>query len=94
MCIKDTCISANLFLVKNNKNRVITIFNVEVCSVPGPSKSFILYTCMVIYTKYVSGKLGPGGTYFKIENGDDPIFIFFTGNKFALIHVSMMYMCN
>ena len=36
-----------------------------------------------------------GGTYFKIENGDDPIFlIFFTGNKFALIHDSMMRMCN
>ena len=35
-----------------------------------------------------------GGTYFNIENGDDPIFKFLTGNKFALIQVSMLRMCN
>ena len=34
------------------------------------------------------------GTYFKIENGDQPIYFFLTGNKFALIHVSIIRMCN
>ena len=40
------------------------------------------------------GSLVEGGTYFRIENGDEPILIFFTGNEFALIHFSMMCMCN
>ena len=34
------------------------------------------------------------GTYFNIINGDDPIFVILTGNKFALKHVSLMHMCN
>ena len=32
-----------------------------------------------------------GGTYLKIENGDDPIFKYLTGNKFALIDISMIH---
>ena len=38
---------------------------------------------------------GGGGTYFKIKNGDQPIFFkFLTRNKFALIHVSIIRMDN
>ena len=33
-----------------------------------------------------------GGTYLKIEKGDDPIVL--TGNRFVLIHVSTIRMCN
>ena len=33
-------------------------------------------------------------TYFNIKNGDDPIFVILSGNKFALKHVSLMHMCN
>ena len=35
-----------------------------------------LYCILIWYIDitYVSGKPGPGGTYLKIENGDDPIF--------------------
>ena len=29
-----------------------------------------------------------------IENGDDPIFKYLNGNKFALIDISMIRMCN
>ena len=35
-----------------------------------------------------------GGTNFKIENGDDPIFQILTGNKFALMYFSVMGICN
>ena len=35
-----------------------------------------------------------GGTYLKIEKGDDPILFFLTGNKFSLISVSMIRMCK
>ena len=35
-----------------------------------------------------------GGTYFKIENGDQPISLIIDQIKFALIHVSMIRMCN
>ena len=35
-----------------------------------------------------------GGTYLKIENGDDPIFKYLAGNKFALVDISMIRMCN
>ena len=35
-----------------------------------------------------------GVTYFKIENGNQPISLILTKNKFALIHVSMISMCN
>ena len=30
----------------------------------------------------------------KNEKGDDPIFKVLTGNKFALIHVSIIRICN
>ena len=56
-----------------------------------------LYCILIWYidTTYVSGKLGPGGGgCLKIENGDDPIFKFMNGNKFALIDISMIRMCN
>ena len=78
MCIKETCFNANLFPVKNYKNRVI-IFNIKVC--PPPLDPANPYYCILIWyidTTYVSEKLGPGGgggggTYLKIENGDDTI---------------------
>ena len=35
-----------------------------------------------------------GGTCFKIENGDQPISLIIDENEFALIHVSMIRMCN
>ena len=34
-----------------------------------------------IYTIYVSGKLVQGGTYFKIENGDQPISLIIDRKK-------------
>ena len=37
---------------------------------------------------------GGGGTYLKIGKGDDPIFLNLARNNFALIHVSMIRMCN
>ena len=39
-------------------------------------------------------KGGGGETYFKIENGDQPISLIIDQNKFALMHVSMIRMCN
>ena len=39
-----------------------------------------------VYTMYVSGKLGQGGTFLKIEKDDKVMTLFFkvlTGNKFA-----------
>ena len=35
-----------------------------------------------------------GGTYLKIENGNDPSFKYLIGSKFALIDISMIRMCN
>ena len=35
-----------------------------------------------------------GGTYFKIENGDQLISLIIDQNKFALIHVALIRMCN
>ena len=35
-----------------------------------------------------------GGTYLKVENGDDPIFKYLAGNKVATIYISMKRMCN
>ena len=71
MCIKETCFNAYIFPV--NKDRVITIFN----------KSMSPWTQQILYTVYLYGILTQhmqvgssvqeGGTYFKIENGDDPI---------------------
>ena len=34
------------------------------------------------------------GEGIKIENGDDIIFKYLTGNKFALIIICMIHMCN
>ena len=35
-----------------------------------------------------------GGTYFKIKNGDQPTSLIIGRNTFALIHVSMIRVCN
>ena len=62
-------------------------------SPPGPSKSFILNTCMICLNnicKWEAGYRG-GGAYFKTVNSDD---LMFGVNKFILIHVSMIRMCN
>ena len=74
MRIKKTYIRANLFPVKNYKNRVITSFNFEVCPLD-PVNPLYCILVWYIYTTYFSGKLGPGGggTYLKNKNGDDPI---------------------
>ena len=89
--------NSNLFPVKNQKTWVITIFNIKVCSPPGPSKSFILYIHMVIIdTTYVSGKLGPGGGGHtsKLKLVMTLFFKYLTGSTFALIDISMIRMCN
>ena len=54
-----------------------------------------IYHMSIQYKGFAGSRGGGGGeTYFDIENGDDPIFLFLTGNKFALKHVSLMHMCN
>ena len=55
-----------------------------------------LYCILVwsIYTIYVSGRLVQGGTYFKIENGDQPISLIIDQKLIAFIDVSMIRMCN
>ena len=56
-----------------------------------------LYCILIWYidTTYVSEKLGPGGgSYLKIENGYDPFFKLLNGNKFVLIDIFMIRMCN
>ena len=96
MRIIEISINANLFPVKYFKNRVITIFNFEVCPPPGPSFPLTYVVSiyhMSIQYKGFAGSRG-GGTYFNIEKGDDPIFLIFDRNKFALKHVSLMHMCN
>ena len=75
MRIIKISINANLLPVKYLKNRVITIFNCEVCSPPGPSFP-LTYGVSIYHTSIqCKGFAGSrGGTYFNIENGDDPIF--------------------
>ena len=80
MRILQISIDAKLFPVKYLNNRVITIFNVEVCS-PPPWTLLPTYICCVNipyeYTaKGFAGSRG-WGTYFIFENGDDPIFLIF-----------------
>ena len=72
----------------------ITIFKFKVCSPPlEPANPLYCILVWPIYTIYVSGKLVQGGgTYFKIENGDQPISLSLIENKFDLIHVSMIRM--
>ena len=78
MRIIEISINANLFPVKYLKNRVITIFNFEVCSPPGPSFPLIyvvsIYHMSIQYKGFAGSR---GGTYFDIENGDDPNFLIF-----------------
>ena len=78
MRIVEISINANLFPVKYLKNRVVTIFNFEVCFPPGPS--FPLTYVVSIYhmsIQYKGFAGSMGGTYFNIENGDDPNFLIF-----------------
>ena len=58
-----------------------------------PANSSYCIMIWSFHTTHASGKLCPGGKYYKIENGDQPIFQFLTGNKYALIHVSLILMC-
>ena len=89
----ETCLNANLFLVKMYKNRVITIVSLKYMYVPpGPSKSFILHTYLIFLHNiifYVSGKFGPGHT-LKLKMVMTLFLLILTGNKFALIHVCMI----
>ena len=78
MCIIETCNNANLFSIKKYQNNVITIFDFKVCPPMDPANPLLCILMWSIYTLYASGKLCPGGgTHFKIENGDDPIFSIF-----------------
>ena len=81
MRVIEISISAKLFPVKYSKNRVITIFNFEVCSPTGPSFPLIYVVSIYhisIQCKGFAGSRGGGGrTYFNIKNGDDPIFVIF-----------------
>ena len=64
MRIIEICINVNLFPVKYLKNRVITIFNFEVCSPPGPSfplNYVVLIYHMSIQYKGFAGSSGGGG---------------------------------
>ena len=76
---QKTCFNANLFRSKIRKigSSPFSILKY----VPPLDPANPLYCILIWYidTTYVSGKLGPGagGTYFKIENGDDPIFKIF-----------------
>ena len=81
MPIIQISINANLFPVKYLKNRVITIFNFEVCS-PSPGPSFPLTYVVSIYHISIQykGFAGSRGTYYNIKNGDDPIFVIFDRN--------------
>ena len=66
MHIIEISIDANLFPVKYLKNRVITIFNFEVCPPPPPGPSFPLTYVVSIYNisvqyKGFAGSRGGGG---------------------------------
>ena len=77
MRITEIFINANLFPIKYLKNRVITIFNFEVCSPPGPSIP-LTYVVSIYHTSIqYKGITGSRGTYFNIKNGDDPVFVMF-----------------
>ena len=56
------------------------------------------YYCILIWyidTTYVSGKLGPGGEHTsKLKMVMTLFFKYLIGNKFALIDISMIRMCN
>ena len=70
MRVIESCIKANSFPVKSG----MTIFNFKVYS-PLTQQSFVPYTYMVYSHNICKWEAGSrGGTYFKIENGDEPIF--------------------
>ena len=98
MPITESCFDANSFPVKNYKNRVLTIFEFKVCSPLGPSKPFTLYTDMVYLhkiCKWEAGSRGGGVGHTLILKMVMTLFLkFLTGNKFTLIQVSMVRMCN
>ena len=78
MRIIEISINANLFPVKYLKNMVITIFNFEVCSPPGPSFPLTyvvsIYHLSIQYKGFAGSR---GGTYLNIENGDYSFFLIF-----------------
>ena len=95
MRIIEISINANLFPGKYLENRVITIFNFEVCSPPGPSfplTYFVSIYHMSIQNKGFAGSRGEHTLILKMVMTQ--FFLFWTGNKFALKHVSLMHMCN
>ena len=86
MCIKETRFNANLFPVKNYKNRVITIFNLKYVPLLYPANPSCCILIWYIDTTYVSGKLGPGGGgghTSKLKMVMTLFFKYLTGNKFA-----------
>ena len=81
------------------RNSVIIIFNIKVYSPPlDPANPFYCKLIWYIETTYVSGKLGSGGGgeghTSKLKMVMTLFFKYLTGNKFALIDVSMIRMRN
>ena len=62
---------------------------------PGHIKSFKLYTYMVYLHNICKWEAGSrGGHTFKLKMAMTLFLKYLTGNKFALIYVSMIRMCN
>ena len=96
MSIVEIYINSNLFPVKYLKNRVINIFDFEVCSPPGPSFPLIYVLSIYHISIQYKGFAGPGGgEHTFILKMMMTLFLYFlTGNKLALKHVSLRHMCN
>ena len=96
MCIKETCFNANLFPVKITEIGSLSFLNIKVCPPPpGPSNSFILYTYMVYshnICKWEAGSIGEHTSKLKMVM--TLFFKYLTGNKFALIDITMIRMRN
>ena len=89
MHIIEACIKANSFRVKKCHNHL------KVCSHLDPANPLYCILILFICTIYVSGKLGQGGDHTsKLKIVIKLFFKFLTRNKFALIHVSIICMCN
>ena len=78
MRIIEISINANLFPVKYLKNRASPFSILRYVPPPGPSFPLTyvvsIYHMSIQYKGFAGSR---GGTYFNIENGDDPIFLIF-----------------
>ena len=95
MFIKETCFNASFFPVKITKIGS-SPFLIYKC-VPPLDLANPLYCILIWYidTTYVSGKLCLGGEHTqKLKMVMTLFFKYLTRNKFALIDISMVRMCN